>query len=113
MYPFEDAYPYVKRVYEAFGPDRLLFGTGYPGSAREAYNRADAGREIVLIRDKMPFQQGGLREGPRPQRSRVVESRHSREASAQGLQLSSNLDADERVDHSGCCQMTAVAPEVR
>ncbi len=54
-YPFEDAYPYVKRVYEAFGPDRLLFGTGYPGSAREAYNRPTLGEEISLIRDKMPF----------------------------------------------------------
>lgn len=55
VYPFEDAYPYVKRVYEAFGPDRLLFGTGYPGSAREAYNRPTLGEEIALIRDKMPF----------------------------------------------------------
>ena len=55
VYPFEDAYPYVKRVYEAFGPDRLLFGTGYPGSARKAYNRPTLGEEIALIRDKMPF----------------------------------------------------------
>ena len=39
-YPFADAYPYVKRIYEAFGPDRLLFGTGYPGAARAASSRA-------------------------------------------------------------------------
>ncbi|MCI0464595.1 MAG: amidohydrolase [Gemmataceae bacterium] len=32
-YPFADAYPWVKRVYDAFGPDRLLWGTGYPGAA--------------------------------------------------------------------------------
>ncbi len=55
VYPFEDGYPYVKRVYEAFGPDRLLFGTGYPGTARGAYNRPTLGEEIALIRDKMPF----------------------------------------------------------
>ncbi len=55
VYPFEDASPYVKRVYEAFGPDRLLFGTGYPGAARAAYNRPTLGEEIALIREKMPF----------------------------------------------------------
>lgn len=53
-YPFPDAYPYVKRVYEAFGPDRLLFGTGYPGAARAHYKRPTLGKEIALI-DRMPF----------------------------------------------------------
>ncbi len=48
-YPFPDAYPYVKRVYEAFGPDRLLFGTGYPGSARTAYKRPTLASEIDLV----------------------------------------------------------------
>lgn len=54
QYPFPDAYPYVKRVYETFGPDRLLFGTGYPGSARAAYKRPTLGEEIALIREKIP-----------------------------------------------------------
>ncbi len=54
-YPFADAYPYVKRVYEAFGPDRLLFGTGYPGSARAAYKRPTLAQEIDLIRREIPF----------------------------------------------------------
>jgi predicted TIM-barrel fold metal-dependent hydrolase len=49
-YPFTDAFPVVKRVYEAFGPDRLLFGTGYPGAARAAYNRPSLAQEIELIR---------------------------------------------------------------
>lgn len=53
-YPFEDAYPFVKRVYEVFGPDRLLFGTGYPGTARAGYQRPPLADEIALI-DKMPF----------------------------------------------------------
>ena len=54
-YPFADAYPYVRRVYEAFGPDRLLFGTGYPGSARAHYKRPTLDKEIDLIRKEIPF----------------------------------------------------------
>jgi predicted TIM-barrel fold metal-dependent hydrolase len=54
-YPFTDAYPYVKRVYEAYGPDRLLFGTGYPGAARAAYKRPSLIDEIDLIRKTIPF----------------------------------------------------------
>jgi len=54
-YPFADAFPYVKRVHEAFGPDRLLFGTGYPGAARAAYKRPTLDKEIDLIRKRIPF----------------------------------------------------------
>jgi L-fuconolactonase len=54
-YPFPDAYPYVKRVYEAFGPDRLLFGTGYPGTARAAYQRPTLDQEIDLVDKEIPF----------------------------------------------------------
>ncbi|MBI3839041.1 MAG: amidohydrolase [Planctomycetia bacterium] len=54
-YPFQDAYPYVKRVYEALGSDRLLFGTGYPGAARAAYQRPTLDEEIDLVRKEIPF----------------------------------------------------------
>ena len=54
-YPFEDAYPNVKRLYEAFGGDQLLFGTGYPGTARAAYDRPTLVKEIELIKTTMPF----------------------------------------------------------
>ncbi|MFO0948786.1 MAG: amidohydrolase family protein [Planctomycetota bacterium] len=54
-YPFAETYPYVKRVYESFGPDRLLFGTGYPGSARAAYHRPTLRQEIDLIGAGLPF----------------------------------------------------------
>jgi predicted TIM-barrel fold metal-dependent hydrolase len=54
-YPFADAYPYVRRVYEAFGPDRLLFGTGYPGAARAHYQRPSLAEEIALIEREIPF----------------------------------------------------------
>jgi predicted TIM-barrel fold metal-dependent hydrolase len=55
QYPFRDAYPYVQRVLEAFGPDRLLFGTGYPGTARAAYHRPTLDAEIALIDKEMAF----------------------------------------------------------
>ncbi len=54
-YPYEDAYPWVRQVYEAFGPDRLLWGTGYPGSARANFNRPTLAQEIDLIRNGFPF----------------------------------------------------------
>ncbi|MCH2200707.1 MAG: amidohydrolase [Fuerstiella sp.] len=54
-YPFSDALPVVRRLYDAFGPDRLLFGTGYPGAARAAYHRPTLDKEIDLIRHEIPF----------------------------------------------------------
>mgnify|MGYP001578852847 CR=1 FL=1 len=54
-YPFADAYPWVKQVYEAFGPDRLLWGTGYPGPARSSYGRPTLAEELALIREGIPF----------------------------------------------------------
>jgi predicted TIM-barrel fold metal-dependent hydrolase len=33
----------------------LLFGTGYPGSARAAYNRPSLDKEIELIQNVIPF----------------------------------------------------------
>lgn len=55
-YPFEDAYPWVKLVYDAFGADRLLWGTGYPGpKARADAKRPTVAEELELIREKIPF----------------------------------------------------------
>jgi predicted TIM-barrel fold metal-dependent hydrolase len=54
-YPFADAWPTVRRVYEAFGPERLLFGTGYPGAARAAYHRPTLADEIALLDNTIPF----------------------------------------------------------
>jgi predicted TIM-barrel fold metal-dependent hydrolase len=56
-YPFRDAFPQLKQVYESFGPDRLLFGTGYPGSSREAYDRPTLRKEIDLILKEYTFLQ--------------------------------------------------------
>jgi predicted TIM-barrel fold metal-dependent hydrolase len=61
-YPFADAFPWVKRVYEAFGPDRLLWGTGYPGAARAAYGRPTLQQELALVRKEIPFVSAADRE---------------------------------------------------
>jgi predicted TIM-barrel fold metal-dependent hydrolase len=54
-YPFADAYPMVQRVFEAFGPDRLLFGTGYPGDSRAFYKRPTLDKEIALLQTEIPL----------------------------------------------------------
>ncbi len=54
-YPFTDAFPWVRQVYDAFGPDRLLWGTGYPGAARAHFNRPALAAELDLIRREIAF----------------------------------------------------------
>ncbi len=54
-YPYEDAYDLVERVYDAFGPERLLWGTGFPGAARASYHSPTLKQELDLIRNKLPF----------------------------------------------------------
>ncbi len=56
IYPYSDSYPWIKLVYDAFSPDRLLWGTGYPGSkARATARRPSVDLELALIREKIPF----------------------------------------------------------
>lgn len=54
-YPFRDTFPWVKRLYDAFGPDRLLWGTGFPGAARGQDGRLPLEKELNLIRKEIPF----------------------------------------------------------
>ena len=54
-YPFPDALPWIKMVYDAFGPSRLLWGTGYPGQSRAFYKRPSLAQELALVREKIPF----------------------------------------------------------
>jgi predicted TIM-barrel fold metal-dependent hydrolase len=54
-YPYKDTYPFVKRVYEAYGPDRLLWGTGFPGPTRAQAERPSFDEELALIETHIPF----------------------------------------------------------
>jgi predicted TIM-barrel fold metal-dependent hydrolase len=53
--PYADTFPWVKRVFEAFGPDRLLWGTGFPGATRMQAGRPSLAEELALIRREIPF----------------------------------------------------------
>jgi predicted TIM-barrel fold metal-dependent hydrolase len=54
-YPYRDTYPLVKKVYKAFGADRLLWGTGFPGATRAQAERPTLEEELALIRKEIPF----------------------------------------------------------
>jgi predicted TIM-barrel fold metal-dependent hydrolase len=54
-YPYADTFPWVKRLYDAFGPDRLLWGTGFPGKTRAQADRPTLTQELDLIRKEIPF----------------------------------------------------------
>jgi len=54
-YPYADTFPLVKRVYEAYGADRLLWGTGFPGATRAQAGRPTLKEELALIQKEIPF----------------------------------------------------------
>jgi predicted TIM-barrel fold metal-dependent hydrolase len=54
-HPYTDTFSLVKRVYEAFGPDRLLWGTGFPGATRAQAGRPTLDQELALVRREIPF----------------------------------------------------------
>ena len=54
-YPYRDTHKLVKEVYEAFGADRLLWGTGFPGATRAQADRPTLEEELALIRKEIPF----------------------------------------------------------
>jgi predicted TIM-barrel fold metal-dependent hydrolase len=52
-YPYLDVLPTVRRIYDAFGPRRLMWGTGFVHGER--VGRIPYGRELELIREHVPF----------------------------------------------------------
>lgn len=52
-YPYVDVLATVRRVYDAFGPRRLMWGTGFVHGER--VGRIPYGRELELIRKHVPF----------------------------------------------------------
>lgn len=50
-YPHADTFPTLRRLYDAFGPQRLMWGTNFPGVIRNTgYDRA-----LELFRDHLDF----------------------------------------------------------
>lgn len=55
VYPFSDALPWMTQIFDAFGPDRLLWGTGYPGICRTEHKRPSLKDELALVREHFSF----------------------------------------------------------
>ncbi len=54
-FPFVDVHPFIKALFDAFGAQRTLWGTGYPGHHRTKHNWLTLADEIRLIREGLPF----------------------------------------------------------
>lgn len=50
-FPYRDVHPFIRQVHEAFGADRTIWGTGYPGSLRETYGWPTLADELRLVRE--------------------------------------------------------------
>lgn len=50
-YPYPDSQALVKRFYDAFGPQRLMWGTDWP----IVNNHATYAKALAMVRDEMPF----------------------------------------------------------
>jgi L-fuconolactonase len=54
-FPFRDVHPFIKALLDAFGTERTVWGTGYPGHHRTKHNWLPLAEEIRLIREGLPF----------------------------------------------------------
>jgi len=50
-FPWRDTHDQVKRLYDAFGPQRMMWGTDWPVSE----HRAKYGQTLAVVRDEMKF----------------------------------------------------------
>ena len=55
QHPYADTFGVVKRVSDAFGTDRLLWGTGFPAGTRAQAGRPPLEQELALIRADIRF----------------------------------------------------------
>lgn len=54
-YPYKDTFPWLRRMFDAFGPDRLMWGTGFPGATRAQAGRPSLQQELDLIGKEINF----------------------------------------------------------
>ena len=54
QFPYADTFAWVKRLQDAFGVERLMWGTGFPGITREKNGRLSLEQEMTLIQEKIP-----------------------------------------------------------
>ena len=54
-FPYTDVHPTIKRLLDAFGSERMVWGTGYPGHHRQKHGWPPLHEELRLIREGLPF----------------------------------------------------------
>ena len=54
-FPYEDVHPFIRRLHNAYGAERTIWGTGYPGRHRLKHNWPSLEQELRLIRAGLPF----------------------------------------------------------
>lgn len=54
-YPYTDMHPFIVRILSAFGSERMIWGTGYPGHHRAKHSWPSLAQELRLIREGLPF----------------------------------------------------------
>ena len=66
-FPYADVHPFIQRLHQAFGAERMLWGTGYPGHHRTKHNWPTLGEELRLVRGGFRLSQPA-RKGPNARR---------------------------------------------
>ena len=54
-FPYADVHPFIQRLFNAFGANRTVWGTGHPGHHRQKHNWPSLADELRLIREGLPF----------------------------------------------------------
>lgn len=54
-FPFHDMHPYIRALLDAFGIERAMWGTGYPGLHREKHGWLSLADELRLVREGYDF----------------------------------------------------------
>jgi len=54
-FPYQDVHPFIARLFNAFGPARTIWGTGFPNHHREKHHWPTLADELRLIREGLPF----------------------------------------------------------
>lgn len=54
-FPYRDVHPSIRLLLDAFGAERAMWGTGYPGHHRQKHNWPTLDQELRLIREGLDF----------------------------------------------------------
>ena len=54
-FPYRDVHPFIEKLVDAFGTERMVWGTGYPGHHRAKHDWPTLDQELRLVREGLPF----------------------------------------------------------